>query len=298
MRGGIKSLYLGMALVVFLFCSSTFQVQGVTWNNFASTYEYTALTTGILYPGGEPQNVELEDSLKVWNVTTVGDKVFFRTNFTSRFMGLMHFDTQEEYDTYLAEHYWYDNDTDSMSLAYSVVGTNFYFVDMLDYTLSYNQTISDFDIRLISAYAYGLFLPVNHTSFNFKTVYTTTFTGDYPLQNVDFQQKDTFTMDKMRYNGYYLYLEYSYYSSNTSEIRIDYSIEVMYSSIGELYYYKETVFMYSEYLQQPLDDYKFTFSLNPEYRINGTEVNWANSFIILSSLILITYAYTKFRRAY
>ncbi len=293
MRRESRYFFYGISLVLFLIFSSGIQTQGATWDSYASEYEYTQLTKGILYPGGEPHEVTIEDTFKVWNVTTVSDKVYFRTNFTPYFMGLMHFENQEEYDTYLSEHYWYDNDTDSMSLAYSVVGTNFYFVDMLDSTLHYNGTMSDFDIRLIKHHMYGLFLPVNHPSFNFKTVYATSFPIEEPLHDVNFQQKDTFTLDKMRYNGYYLYLEYSYFSTF---IRIDYSIELIYSSIGELYFSKITIFMYNEDFEQPVEDYEVTFSLNPEYRFNGTEVTWASSLVILSSLMLVTYAYIRFRR--
>lgn len=293
MRAGMKFFSCGMALVLFFVCSSVVQTQGNTWDTYASEYEYTQLIKGTLYPGGEPYEVTMEDTFKVWNVTTVSDKVYFRTNFTPYFMGLMHFENQEEYDTYLSEHYWYDNDTDSMSLAYSVVGTDFCFVDMLDSTLGYNGTMSDFDIRLINHHMYGLFLPVNHPSFNFKTVYATSFPIEEPLHDVNFQQKDTFTLDKMRYNGYYLYLEYSYFSTIT---RTDYSIELMYSSIGELYFSKITIFIYCEELELPIDDYEVTFSLNPEYKFNGTEVTWASSLVILSSLLVVTYAYIRFRR--
>ncbi len=298
MRGGSKTYSYGIALVLFLVCSSGIQTQGETWGNYASMYEYSDLVTTIYYENGEKAHeATFEDTLKVWNVTTVSDKVYFRTNFTPYFMGLMHFETQDEYDTYLSEHYWYDNVTDSMSIGYSVVGTDFYFVDMMDSILSYDGIISDFDIRLIGHKMYGLFLPVNHSSFNFKTDYTTSFPSEKPLHDVNLKQKDTFTLDKMRYSGYYLNLEYSYFSTGISfEARFDFSIELMYSSIGELYYYKITFLVYNEDDKENVEYTEVKFSLNPEYKVNGTEVSWVSPLIILGSLMIVTYAYTRFRR--
>lgn len=296
MSGGVKNLTFGIVLVLVLSCFGSIQTQGSTWSNFRSMYEYTT----IIYYKDYLESYEstYEDSLKVWNVTVNINKLYFRTNFTPYFMGLMHFETQEQYDAYLAEHYWYDNDTDSMSIAYSVVDTNFYFVDMLDYTISYNATITNFDIRLLGEVIYGLFLPVNHSSFNFKSEYPTGYMSEKSTHDVNFQQKNTFTLDRMRYDGYYLYLEY-YITDSSSldcEIEFNYKYKVMYSLIGELYYYEMSRHIYDVCSEKNMYYFHTIFSLNQAHRINGTEVSWLSPLVILSSLLIATYSYSKFRR--
>ena len=172
MSRGLRSLFCGISLILFLICSNGIQTQAVTWTTYGSMYEYTEESTQIIYQDGKKYyEGDYIDSLSVWNVTAVGDKVYFQTNFTPYFMGLVHFETQQEYDEYLEDHYWCDSNTGNMTIAYSVVDTDFRFVDMLDYTLTYNNTITDFDIRLLYQEIYGLFLPVNHTLFSFKLTY-------------------------------------------------------------------------------------------------------------------------------
>ena len=296
MRGESKILFFGITLVLLLLCSSGIRIQGATWGNFNSVYEYSELRHQVNYLDGEiSSELTDEDSLKIWNVTISNDKVFFRTNFTPYFMGLVQFESQEEYNTYLSEHYWYDNETDSMSLAYSVVGLDFYFVDMLDYTLTRNATIADYDIRMVAEMMWGLFLPVNHSSFSFKTEFTTRFLTDGSIENVDFEQKDTFVIDGMKYEGYYLSLEYTYQMFIPEEENYEYRVDVMYSLLGELYQYK----LYTSISDENNEIsymYEKTFTLNPEYRLNGTEVSWAGPLIVLSSLMALTYAHSRFRR--
>jgi len=300
MRGGIKTLSVGITLVLFLVFSNGIQSQGTTWENYSSIYEYTEVTHGIYYLDGE---VDYEstytDTLQIWNVTISNDKVFFRTNFTPYFMGLMEFESQQEYEAYLDEHYWYDNVTDSMSLAYSIVGTDFYLVDMMDCTLTLNATIVDYDIRMVSQKMFGLFIPVNHTSFNFKTVYTQRFLTEASIDNVKFKQQDDFVIGKMKYDGYYLSLEYSYSVYSTilqSELRSDYKIKVMYSPLGELYQYELYSLIFNTDAKQNVQKFEITFTLDPEYRLNGTEVSWVSSLLVLGSLLLATYAYSKGRK--
>ena len=239
MKGGLRTFSVGVALILVLVCSNAIQVQGTTWDNYNSMYEYTEVTHTVSYFDGEiVSELSDEDSLKIWNVTVSNDKVFFRTNFTAYFMGLIHFETPEEYNTYLDEHYWYDNETESMSLAYSIVGTDFYLVDMLDYSLTLNATIVEYDIRMVAEKMWGLLLPVNHSSFSFKTAFTTRFFAESSIDNVKFEQDDTFVLDGMEYEGYHLSLEYTYQILIPDEENYEYRVEVMYSPLGELYQYK------------------------------------------------------------
>jgi hypothetical protein len=120
---------------------------------------------------------------------------------------------------------------------------------------------------------------------------------DAPIENVKFEQKDTFVIDGMKYAGFYLSLEYSYQMLIPDEENFVYKLEVMYSSIGELYQYK----LYSSISDENKEvfyTYEKTFTLDPEYRLNGTEVSWVGPLIVLSSLMVLTYAYSRFRRDY
>jgi hypothetical protein len=307
MSGGLRSVFWGMSLVMFLICSSGIQTQAVTWGTYGSVYEYTEETTFIFYENGRKSDkITSEDSLIVWNVTAVNDKVYFQTNFTPYFMGLQPFETQEEYDTYLAEHYWYDNVTDSMYLAYSVVGTDFCFVDMLDCNLAYtpgfdheyNASISDFDIRSLYHEMYGLFLPVNHTLFSFKTEFNSDFITEKPIQDLVFTQEDTFVLDRMKYEGYYIYLEYSFFKYFLDyDARYDIKFIAKYSLNGELYSYEINQLTYDVSHKEKMQYYEKLFSLDSLYRQNGVRrISFTGPLVIFGSLILVTYALTKRRR--
>ncbi len=299
MSGGLRSVFWGMSLVLFLACSSGIQTQAVTWTNYGSMYEYSEESTRIIYQDGKKYDEGIfTDSLMVWNVTTVGDKVYFQTNFTPYFMGLMHFETQQEYDEYLEKHYWCDSNEGNMTIAYSVVDTDFCFVDMLDYTIAYNATITDFDIRFIYQKMYGLFLPVNHSLFNFKTEYTTLLHTEGVIHDVVFEEEDSFVLDKMKYDGYYLSLEYVYYYHSVGiNVRSERTIVVMYSLKGELYYYGFSEFIRNDDNNDRIQYYEASFTLDAPYRENGVRrISFASPIIVIGSIVIATYILTKWRK--
>ena len=299
MSGGLRSFCCGISLVLFLICSSGIQTQAVTWTTYGSMYEYSEESTLIIYQDGKKYDEgTFTDSLMVWNVTAVDDKVYFQTNFTPYFMGLVHFETQQEYDEYLEEHYWCYSNEGNMTLAYSVVDTDFCFVDMLDYTIAYNATITDFDIRFLYQEIYGLFLPVNHTLFSFKTEYATRIHTEQAIHDVSFEQEDSFVLDKMKYDGYYLSLEYIYNTISLDiYLRHEYKIKAMYSSKGELYHYELSHFIRNDDNNEKIQFYETFFTLNPQYRENGVKrISYASPVIALSSLLLIGYIIVRRRR--
>jgi len=306
MSGGLRSFFYRISLVLFLICSSGIQTQAVTWTTYGSMYNYTEESTLIIYQDGKKYDEgTFTDSLMILNVTAVGDKVYFQTNFTPYFMGLVHFETQQEYDEYLEEHYWCDSNEGNMTIAYSVVDTDFRFVDMLDYTIAYNTTITDFDIRFLYQEIYGLFLPVNHTLFNFKTEYTTRIHTEQAIHDVVFEQEDSFVLDKMKYDGYYLSLEYVYYTTMVDittwvEItaRFEYKTIAMYSLKGELYHYEISEFIRNDDNNDRIQYYETSLTLDAPYRENGVRlINFASPIIILGSLLIATYILTKRRKS-
>lgn len=299
MRAGLKHYSYGIILVLFLVCSSGIQTQAVTWTTYGSMYEYTEESTLVTYQDGKKYDEgTFTDSLMVWNVTAVGDKVYFQTNFTPYFMGLVHFETQQEYDEYLEEHYWCDSNEGNMTVAYSVVGTDFRFVDMLDYSLLLNATVTEFDIRLLYQEIYGLFLPINHTSFGFKTEFNSDFITEKPIQDLVFTQEDTFVLDRMKYEGYYISLEYSFFDTKPDlDTRFDIKFITKYSLNGELYSYEISELIYDVTHKERIQYYETLFTLDSQYRQNGVRrISFAGPLIILGSLILATYALTKRRR--
>lgn len=299
MSGGLRSVFWGMLLVLLLIFSSSIQTQAVTWTSYGSMYEYTEEIHMIAYLDGKKYLEDtFEDSLSVWNVTAVGDKLYFQTNFTPYFMGLQHFETQQEYYDYLEEHYWYDNDTDSMTLAYSVVGSQLLFIDVNESIISYEANLSNYDIRLLYNELYGLFLPVNHSMFGFKTEYTTLYDSIRTVYDVVFEEEDSFILDRMKYEGYYMSLQYSYDSSYpTYDTRTEYEIIVKYSLKGELYSYERKTMVYNATANEKLDFYGDKITLDSAYRTNGVRrINFATPLIILSSLFITAIVLSKRRR--
>ncbi len=241
-----QSLILCGVLVLLLF--GTFFANSETtqeeqcWGPLRETYTYVHDEDYYNYENAEPLT-ETYEEITIWDVESDGNDISFRTDLWIIFLGMVHCESEEDYDEY-REAWEFDNVTDSFRVTYRYDSESqlLGFVNPVypDTMLSGDEEVPINPVLLVNHMFLfyrglaGLFLPILHTNFSFETDF---HIYEQAYSDFEINFKDTFMFQGKKFQGYYYEIsytvEYKIYPGLYARDEIERSFS--YNSHGELY---------------------------------------------------------------
>ncbi len=251
----LKSTFL-FCIVIYLVFSTQIEISSssLTWSDIENslTYDFQRVDTiyndlGLIV---EIQNIT--DIYRFWDFQVEYSQLTFRTNKYSKALNQLYCVTIECYNWSLYHQFAYDPGSDSIILGfeYDEITKKYFLIDgVLDPFANFFNCSIPLDIMSIyfnNYYwdgIYGIFLPVNHETFSFRTDYTdygdnySTIEHEY---ETDFSYKDEF------YVGHHIQIGFTGGRIFGQTIIFEnHNLSFKYSNLGYLISFEDTGEMYS-----------------------------------------------------
>ena len=307
-KGKSYQTLLSCGIVIVLLFGSFFVNSETTqemqcWGTLRDTYTYNSDSAYYNYEKEDPLT-EANKEVTIWDVESVNNTISFRTDLWGIFLGMVHCESEEEYDEY-REAWEYDNTTDSFRVTYrfNIENQELQFVNPVhSQSISLGPSMS-VPVDPMELYDYLLmwygglgftFLPVFHANFSFETDFEI-YELAYPGFEISFN--DTFKFKRKTFQGYSYEISYTFEDEIYSGLDMKDEIEIEFS-------YNEQGILYSSYYQRKhheksTGDYELLNKLILHYTIDSydKELAVASSwFYGLSGIFVCAIIVAKRRR--
>lgn len=293
------------------------------WSSYSDTYVYKGTYSyHAEYP--DPLNYTIDNQydiepVELVNVSIDQNVVDFRSKgIVLYFMGLQHFNTSEQYETYKQEVWDYDNvtETGKAAIVYLENENEVCLTDAQYNPITTNIKIPVDVIALFDAWFYIIysywFLPTGSLDFSFVKDYSkynyanTSIDGQITYtRSVSVKIKNKFGLNSTLYNGWKLSIteEEQLIVNGTVQSEAHYERLIWYLENGILYYFIED-YEYNDYSNKfPDTKSMFNMFLDEPYLQEGIIASWSlillivgTTTIVCSVIALLTWKIIKMRK--
>ena len=252
----------------------------VFWDNFEDDYVYNYLRESIIYePEGKTRLERLEDTHFFYNLSRLGEDLYFRTSEYNSPFAFIHCISSECWNYTLYKQFKYDPITETILLGfrfnketrryYMLDGERKPFANLFEYGLPFDL-IKVFWTNYYWYGIFGVFVPTRAERFEFKMDY-----GDH--KNFTWMKSSyskTFSYQKKKYEGHKIEIQFSggvYFDYKV--VYENHKLTYCYSPQGILYSYKDEGELFSNYtgsdikLKESEMSYELILSESSEFNI-------------------------------